>query len=88
MKNNLEYACDFPLQVGASSTTGYGDGYYNPAVTSGLRGAYRFGGANYGDSAGSVCLNGVDAPTVASAGYGVVLCELREPMSTKPEWVS
>ena len=88
MKNNLEYACDFPLQIGASPTTGYGDGYYNPAVTSGLRGAYRFGNANRGDNAGSVYLYGDYAPTNAHSYYGVVLCELREPMSTKPEWVA
>ena len=73
MKNNLEDACDFPLQIGASSTTGYGDGYYNPAVTSGLRGASRFGGAVSGDNAGSVYLNGNNAPTNANANYGVVL---------------
>ena len=88
MKNNLEYACDFPLEVGASSTTGYGDGYYNPAVTSGLRGAYRLGNANTGGRAGSVCLNGNYAPAAAYAYCGVVLCELREAMNTKPEWVS
>ena len=88
MKNNLEYACDFPLQVGASSTTGYGDGYYNPAVTSGLRGAYRLGDAYGGDVAGSVYLDGYNAPTAANAGCGVVLCELREAMNTKPEWVA
>ena len=88
LKNNLEFACDFPLKIGASSTTGYGDSYYNPASTSGLRGAYRFGDAYYGDNAGSVYLNGFTAPTGASASYGVVLCELREAMNTKPEWVA
>ena len=88
MKNNLEYACDFPLEVGASSTTGYGDGYYNPASASGLRGAYRLGNASHGDHAGSVCLHGHVAPAAANAYCGVVLCELREAMNTKPEWVS
>ena len=88
MKNNLEYACDFPLEVGASSTTGYGDGYYNPASASGLRGASRLGHAYDGGHAGSVSLIGSDAPTTADAGCGVVLCELREAMNTKPEWVS
>ena len=88
MKNNLEYACDFPTKIRASSTTGYGDGYYNPAATSGLRGASRLGRADDGDHAGSVYLDGRDAPAAASAYYGVVLCELREAMSTKPEWVS
>ena len=88
MKNNLEYACDFPLEIGASSTTGYGDGYYIPAVTSGLRGASRLGSASNGGAAGSVYLHGSYAPTAAYADFGVVLCELREAMNTKPEWVS
>ena len=73
LKNNLEFACDFPLKIGASSTTGYGDGNYNPAVTSGLRGVYRLGYAYNGDYAGSVYFNGNNAPTNANANYGVVL---------------
>lgn len=88
MKSNLQYACDYPLECGASATTGYGDAYYCPAQTSGLRGASRLGHANNGDYAGSVYLAGNHAPTNAFARFGVVLCELREAMSTKPEWVS
>ncbi len=88
LKNNLEFACDFPLKIGASSTTGYGDSYYNPAITSGLRGVSRLGPADYGGTAGSVCFVGSVAPADALAYYGVVLCELREAMNTKPEWVA
>ena len=88
LKSNLEFACDFPLKIGASSTTGYGDSYYNPAVTSGLRGVSRLGGADHGGYAGSVYFYGLSAPTHASAYCGVVLCELREAMNTKPEWVA
>ena len=88
MKNNLDFACDFPLQCGASATTGYGDGYYCPAVTSGLRGASRLGTASSGAHAGSVYLFGLTAPSAAHAYYGAVLCEFKEPMTTEPQWVS
>lgn len=88
LKSNLAFACDFPTELGGSSTTGYGDSYYNPAVTRGLRGAYRLGGASYGSHAGSVCLSGDSAPTYAGAHLGVALCELKEAMSTKPVWYS
>lgn len=88
LKNNLEYACDFPLECGASATTGYGDAYYCPAVTSGLRGAYRLGIASSGAYAGSVYLFGYIAPSAATASYGAVLCEFKEPMTTEPQWVS
>ncbi len=88
MKNNLQFACDFPLQLGASSETGYGDGYYNPAVIEGLRGASRLGDADVGSIAGSVFLVGDHAPLDAIANYGVVLCEFREAMSTKPTLVA
>ena len=42
-------------------------------LTRGLRGAYRLGNANNGDNAGSVYLNGNNAPSNANANYGVVL---------------
>ena len=86
MRNNLMYACDFPLECGASATTGYGDAYYCPGVTSGLRGAYRLGVASSGTSAGSVSLNGSYAPSAAHACFGAVLCEFKEPMTTEPQW--
>ena len=88
MKSNLDFACDFPLECGASGTTGYGDGYYCPAQDSGLRGAYRLGIAINGSLAGSVCLHGSSAPSAALAHCGAVLCEFKEPMSTEPQWCS
>lgn len=80
------YACDFPLECGASSNTGYGDAYYCPGETSGLRGASRLGTASYGTNAGSVSLNGNLAPSAATANFGAVLCEFKEPMTTEPQW--
>ena len=87
-KINLSNLCNFPLEVGTTGTTGYGDSYYNPAATSGLRGAYRLGTAVIGDSAGSVCLNGYNAPSNANASYGVALCEFKEAFSTEPSLAS
>ena len=80
------YACDFPLECGASSNTGYGDAYYCPGETSGLRGAYRLGPASNGTHAGSVYFSGYLAPSAASAYYGAVLCEFKEPMTNEPQW--
>lgn len=88
LKNNLNYACDFPTALGASSTTGYADGYYNNGSTSGLRGAIRLGYASYGAAAGPVYLAGANGPAAANASCGLVLCEFRGAMSTQPEWVS
>lgn len=83
-KQNLHNLCMFPIENGGSPSTGYGDGYYNPFATSGLRGAYRLGFADTGDHAGSVFLDGNPAPSAASAFCGVVLCEFKEAFSTEP----
>ena len=83
-KIHLGNLCNFPLEVGTTATTGYGDSYNNPAATSGLRGASRLGDANCGDYAGSVFLYGYYAPSVANAYYGVALCEFKEAFSTEP----
>lgn len=87
-KINLSNLCNFPLEVGTTATTGYGDSYYNPAAASGLRGAYRLGYASNGVDAGSVYLFGVDDPSAAGADYGVSLCEFKEAFSTEPSLVS
>ena len=87
-KINLSNLCNFPLEVGTTATTGYGDSYYNPAATSGLRGASRLGFANYGDYAGSVFLFGSLAPSFADASCGVALCEFKEAFSTEPSLAS
>ena len=83
-KLNLSNLCNFPLEVGTTASTGYGDSYYNPAVTSGLRGAYRLGHAGAGDYAGSVSLRGDSDPSDALANCGVALCEFKEAFSTEP----
>ena len=77
----------FPKEeLGGSSSTYYCDGYYNPAATSGLRGAELLGSASDGDNAGSVCLNGNNAVAGASAGWGAFLCEYAEAFTTQPVW--
>ena len=87
-KLNLSNLCNFPLEVGTTASTGYGDSYYNPAVTSGLRGAYRLGFAFSGDRAGSVFLLGNYDPSTADAYCGVALCEFKEAFSTEPSLAS
>ena len=87
-KLNLGNLCNFPLEVGTTGTTGYGDSYYNPAATSGLRGASRLGLAYDGDYAGSVCLSGYYGPSGAAAHCGVALCEFKEAFSTEPSLAS
>ena len=90
-----QYAKDYVLknlaffpsdELGGSSSTYYCDGYYNPAATSGLRGANLLGDANHGDNAGSLCLTGNSAPSDANARWGAFLCEWAEEFTTQPFW--
>lgn len=90
-----QYAKDYVLknlaffpsdELGGSSSTYYCDGYYNPAATSGLRGAGLLGAAHYGDNAGSLCLAGNLAPSAAAAYWGAFLCEWAEEFTTQPFW--
>ena len=90
-----QYAKDYVLknlaffpsdELGGSSSTYYCDGYYNPAATSGLRGARLLGAANTGDYAGSLCLHGDHAPSDANAFWGAFLCEWAEEFTTQPFW--
>ena len=83
-KLNLDGLVMYPLEVGATSTTGWADSYYNPALTSGLRGAACLGVASNGGNAGSACLNGNTAPSVANAYRAACLCEFERPFSTVP----
>ncbi|MBO5058040.1 MAG: hypothetical protein J6C05_09075 [Prevotella sp.] len=87
-KLNLENLVMFPLAVGASETTGYADGYYNPALTSGLRGALCLGTAVVGGNAGSAFLLGYDAPSDAGADRGACLCEFVKAFSTEPALIA
>ena len=90
-----QYAKDYVLknlaffpsdELGGSSSTYYCDGYYNPASTSGLRGARLLGLADNGDLAGSLCLTGDSAPSAAHAYWGAFLCEWAEEFTTQPFW--
>ena len=77
----------FPKEeLGGSSSTFFCDGYYNPAATSGLRGAVLLGDADNGDYAGSVYLLGDYAPSGAYAIWGAFLCEYAEAFTTQPVW--
>ena len=78
----------FPsAELGGSSSTRFADGYYNPAQTSGLRGAALLGGADNAGHAGSLCLGGSSAVSVADAHRGAFLCEYAEAFTTEPVWV-
>ena len=77
-----QYAKDYTLknlaffpgeELGGSSSTFFCDGYYNPAETSGLRGALLLGNADNGANAGSVYLNGNTAVETANANLGAFL---------------
>ena len=90
-----QYAKDYTLknlaffpgeELGGSSSTYYCDGYYNPAATSGLRGAKLLGSAGSGGTAGSLFLYGSDGFGAAYAHWGAFLCEWAEEFSTKPFW--
>ena len=90
-----QYAKDYTLknlaffpkeELGGSPSTFYCDGYVNPAVTGGLRGALLLGYANNGVYAGSVFLDGIDAPSAAHAYWGAFLCEYAEAFTTQPVW--
>ena len=77
----------FPKEeLGGSSSTYYCDGYYNPAETSGLRGAALLGYADSGSTAGSVYLHGGHAVSDAHASLGAFLCEYAEAFTTQPVW--
>ena len=73
-------------EVGGSSSTYYCDGYYNPASTSGLRGAFLLGAASAGDLAGSLFLSGSIEVSAALASRGAFLCEWAEAFTTEPFW--
>ena len=73
-------------ELGGSESTYFCDGYYNPASTSGLRGALLLGDASGADSAGSLYLDGSYAVSYAYANRGAFLCEWAEAFTTQPFW--
>ena len=80
--NNLSF---FPgTELGGSGSTYYCDGYYNPAKTSGLRGASLLGNASNADLAGSLYLTGFYEVSKAHAYMGAFLCEWAEAFTTEP----
>lgn len=52
----------------------------------GLRGAYRLGNASNGTNAGSVYLNGNNAPSAANANYGAVLNRSKFKRQSLASW--
>ena len=84
---NLDNMNMFPLEFGASASTFYGDGFYHPAITSGLRGLIALGYAGSGGSAGVGCLFGNDAPSTAGTLLGAFLCEAEEDWNMQAAWV-
>ncbi len=84
---SLKNLAFFPKEeLGSSSSTYFCDGYYNPAATSGLRGAVLLGHADNGVNAGWVSLNGNHDPSDAYATWGAFLCEYAEAFTTQPVW--
>jgi len=79
----LDNAAMVPAEVGATETTGWADGYYSPAATSGFRGSFRLGRAGNGGSAGSGCLTGSVGVSAAYACYGAFLGEFKSAFSTE-----
>ena len=77
----------FPLEFGASTSTFYGDGFYHPAITSGLRGLLALGFADLGGYAGVGCLGGDYAPSNAWTSFGAFLCEAEEDWNMQAAWV-
>lgn len=78
----------FPKEeLGGSGSTFYCDGYYNPALISGLRGALLLGDVGYGVNAGSVSISGGGLVTTDPADLGAFLCEWAEEFTTEPFYV-
>ena len=84
---NLAHMMMFPLEIGGSESTYYGDGIYRLNITSGLRGLIALGTAGHGGDAGSGCLSGGSGPGNAWAAGGAAVCEAAEDWDTEPFWV-
>lgn len=83
LKNLVFYPSE---ELGGSTSTFYGDGYYNPAATSGLRGAGLLGTVGSGSDAGSVYLHGSNGVSATFAHWSAFLCEYAEEFTTLPFW--
>ena len=85
---NLDNMIMYPLEFGASESTGYADGYYHPAITSGLRGLAAFANVYSGGDAGSGALYADVGVTVSGADFGAFLCEADEDWDTQATWIA
>ena len=84
MKNLVFY----PDTLGASGSTGFGDGQFLEASTvSGVRGLLALAGADNGGDAGSFALNANFAPSLASVNCGAFLGEAAADWNAEPTWV-
>ena len=73
---------------GASESTGYADGFYHPAITSGLRGLAAFAYVSDGGNAGSGALSANNGVSVSHADCGAFLCEADEDWDTQAIWIA
>ena len=85
---NLDNLIMFPLEFGGSPSTYYSDGFYHPAITSGVRGLAAFCYASAGSAAGSCALAANLGLTVSYVDYGAFLCEADEDWDTEAFYVA
>ncbi len=83
-KINYEGLAGMPAECAGTSSTYYGDGCYRDVATSGFRSPLGAGSADYGDTAGSVCFSGSDAPSDALARLSSPLYETSEDFDPVP----
>lgn len=81
---NLDNMIMFPLEFGGSTSTFYADGFYHPAISSGLRGLAAFAHAGLGGYAGSGALAASHAPSVSAALFGAFLNNFYERSEPLP----
>ena len=85
---NLDNMIAYPLEFGGSGSTYYTDGFYHPAITSGVRGLAAFCGASYGSTAGSCALVAYNGLSVSAVDCGAFLCEADEDWDTEAFYVA
>lgn len=85
---NLDNMIAYPLEFGGSGSTYYCDGFYHPAITSGVRGLAAFCVAGSGSYAGSCALDADSGLAVSSVGCGAFLCEADEDWDTEAFYVA
>ncbi len=81
---SMNHLCHVPTVTGATSSTYYGDGFYNDNAVSVLRVPSRGGYAYNGGNAGPEYLNVNNGVSTSNAYYGSPLCEAAEDWDTTP----